>query len=338
MKLIGWLFIGTFILLLFNNCKQNKLDVDVSDIAVQDVKIMRLDKAMFSITVQNEKQNSKEIENAYGSFYKRFVSNILNLTGNDSSNVLNFVSDKTMREVYDSTQKTFTESDFTKLETDLTNCLKRYRYFFPGRKYPEKFVAYMGGFNASVAYDTSSRTIGFGLEKFLGRNNTFYTLMQTPKYQTFTMSKEYIESELVRGWLITEFDDTLSINNLLGHMIFYGKIMYACDALLPDVQDSIKIGYSTEQMKYCKKAENSLWGFFAEKNHLYENDRKLIIEFTAEGPFTRAISRECPPRIAIWTGWQIVRSYMKNNEDVSLEKLMTEKDIVKILAKSKYRP
>jgi uncharacterized protein YjaZ len=76
----------------------------------------------------------------------------------------------------------------------------------------------------------------------------------------------------------------------------------------------------------------------AEKNRLYENNMRTVQELTGEGPFTSAISKDCPPGIAKWIGWQIVKSYMKNNENVSLEELMNEKDAQKILNKSKYRP
>ena len=76
----------------------------------------------------------------------------------------------------------------------------------------------------------------------------------------------------------------------------------------------------------------------AANNRLYDNNMKTVIELTNDGPYTAAISKECPPRIAMWVGWQIVRSYMKNNESVTLEQLMAEKDAQKILSKSKYRP
>jgi hypothetical protein len=96
--------------------------------------------------------------------------------------------------------------------------------------------------------------------------------------------------------------------------------------------------FSKEQMDYCKKYEKNLWSYFAEKNRLYETNMKTIQELTSDGPFTGVISKECPPRIAMWVGLQIVRSYMKNNENATLAQLMNEKDAQKILARSKYRP
>jgi hypothetical protein len=110
------------------------------------------------------------------------------------------------------------------------------------------------------------------------------------------------------------------------------------NALLPDEPDSVLIGYTSAQMKYCSQYERKLWGFFAEKNRLYESNLATVRELTTDGPFTAAISKECPPRVAMWVGWQIVRSYMSHNKDVSLKSLMAEQDPQKILNKSRYRP
>jgi hypothetical protein len=173
---------------------------------------------------------------------------------------------------------------------------------------------------------------------YLGQKNQFYKMLQWPQYQVRVLSKEYMLPNLIRGWLITEFDNTEPVNNLLSHMVFYGKIFYTCDALMPDLHDSLKIAYTKQQLDYCHKYEKNLWGFFAQENRLYENNLKTVTEFTTEGPFTGSISKECPPRIAMWIGWQIVKSYMNNNEKVSLSDLMKEADAQKILNKSKYRP
>ena len=134
------------------------------------------------------------------------------------------------------------------------------------------------------------------------------------------------------------FDNADATNTLINHTIFYGKIYYSVNALLPEINDTTLMCYSTAQIKYCKEYEKKLWGYFAEKNRLYENNMKTIQELTADGPFTGAIHKDCPPRIAMWVGLQIVRSYMMNNPKATLADLMNEKDAQKILSKSKYRP
>lgn len=340
MKFLRPIGISLIILLLFNNCEPDTLKVDVSDVPVANVKLLRLDKDIFSLNDSNITSQTKILNTKYGNFYNRFISSIINKGGvNDTTyeaSLFQFINDKDMQKAYNETQTIFTDKDFSLMEAELTESLKRFKFHFENRKTPVHFVAYFSGFNYNIVYADS--TIGIGLDMYMGHDNEFYKMLQWPQYKVNMMSKEYIVTDAVRGWLITEFDNSEPINNLLNHMIFYGKILYACDALLPDKNDSLKIGYTTQQIAYCKTYEKNLWGFFAEKNRLYENNMKTIAEFTNEGPFTGAISKECPPRIAMWIGWQIVKNYMKNNKNISLNDLMNEKDAQKILSKSKYRP
>lgn len=327
-------------LLGFIACKKDRLDIDTSKVQVTPVSFKRLDKDVFLLKADNIADKTKEYQNKYHSFYNRYISAIVNNGGIVDSlysqSLLKFIGDKDMAAVNKDIMKNYSDNDIGLLEDELTECVKRYKYFFPDRKIPAQFVTFMSGFNYNVVYVDS--TLGIGLEMYLGNDYKYYSALQLPKFKTRTMSKEHLLTDAVRGWMITEFDNADPVNNLLNHMVFYGKTFYLCDALLPHVNDSIKIGYSTPQMRYCKEYEKNLWGFMIKDNKLYENDLKTIAEFTNDGPFTASISKECPPRIAMWIGWQIVRSYMEHNEEVTLEQLMNEKDAQKILSKSKYKP
>lgn len=336
MKHFNKLFITAALLTIMIACKNNKLDADISNINIAPVKFERLDKDLFSITAENMAVKEAELTSKYGRFYQQFVFNIINANRSDTNYILNFVNDKDMRGAFTEAQKNITDQDMAQLEEELTLSEKRFKYFFPKRKLPKKHIAYFSGFNYNIVYPDT--TLGISLEMYLGKESPYYKMLQWPQYQVRSLSKEYMLPNLIRGWLISEFDNAEPVNNLLSHMIFYGKIFYACDALLPDVHDSLKIAYTSAQMSYCNKYEKNLWGFFAQENRLYENNLKTVSEFTSEGPFTGAISKECPPRIAMWIGWQIVRSYMEHNEAVTLEDLIKEPDAQKILNKSKYRP
>jgi hypothetical protein len=322
------------------SCKHNQLDIDTSNVNIDPVEFKRLDKDVFSLTQENSPAKLKEFQKKYSAFYTRYVSSIVNNGGKVDSlysqTLLRFINNKDIKTAYDDLLKTYSDNDVELLGDEMTEVVKRFKVFFPKRKIPQQFVTFMSGFQYNVVYVDS--TLGIGLDMYLGSNNPFYSMMQLPNFRTRTMNKEHVLSDAVRGWVITEFDNADPVNNLLNHMIFYGKIFYVCDALLPQAQDSIKMGYTTNQMSYCYKNEKNLWGFFAKDNKLYDNDLKLVSEFTSDGPFTRAISKDCPPRIAMWLGRQIVKSYMEHNDNVTLEDLMNEKDVQKILLKSKYKP
>ena len=332
--------VSILLIVMFYSCGPDKLEVDTSKVSIPPVHFQRLDKDVFSVTPSNVAAKTKDFQVRYGQFYNRYVSSILNNGGVVDStyteSLLRFIHDKDMSEAYREVEKKYSDNDVELIGDALEEPVKRFKALFPDRKVPVRYATFMSGFNYNVVYVDS--TIGIGLDKYLGADNRFYTMLQWPKFQVRLMDKPYIVPDVVRGWMITEFDNSDPVNNLLNHMVFYGKIYYLCDALLPTTDDSLKIGYTTAQMNYCHEYEKNLWGFFVKDNTLYENDLKLIAQYTTDGPFTGAISKECPPRIAMWIGWQIVRAYMANNPDVTPEQLMKERDVQKILSKSKYKP
>jgi len=110
--------------------------------------------------------------------------------------------------------------------------------------------------------------------------------------------------------------------------------------ILPNVADTTKIGYSTAQLKWCKEFQSKIWAYFLEENLLYESDFPKIQKYLTEAPFTPGLGEknESAPKLAVWTGWQIVREYMDKHPEVTLPELMADNDAQKILNESKYRP
>jgi hypothetical protein len=330
-----------FIILLLSRCSTNELDVDISSIDIKPLELLRLEDDIFSVTEVNFEEKNKSLNANYGPFYGHYIASCINKGGvNDSlyrSTLLSFNNDKDMKETYTYVKKLYSKETIEEINNELTNCVKRFKYHFPKRKLPTRLITCTTGYNYAVAYTDSALILG--LDMYLNDTAKFYKMLNTPMYQLRTMNGNYILPNLAKGWMLTEFDNSQPVNTLLYHTIFYGKIFYAINALLPNTNDTLLISYTTKQMKYCNENEKNLWSYFAEKNRLYENDLKTVQELTSDGPFTGAINRkECPPRIAMWVGWQIVRSYMKNNKEATIEKLMNETDPQTILSKSKYRP
>lgn len=322
------------------SCGSNRFEVDTDKVEIPAIKVQNLAKDVATINEKNISEKTIELKNKYGKFYERYIVSFICDGGiSDSlypSQLLQFLNDKDMSAAFQYINKQYPESELNKINNELLNGIKRFHYFFPKKQLPKYLTACMSGFNYAVAFTDS--TLGYSLDMYLGEKAPFYSMLNWPQYKTRIMNKQHLPSDIMRGWLLNEFDNTDANNTLLFHTIFYGKLYFATKQLMPHVHDSVIIGYNTKQMAYCKAYEKNLWGYMAEKNRLYENNMRHIQELTGEGPFTSAISKECPPGIAKWIGWQIVKNYMEKNEDVTLEQLMNEKDAQKILNKSKYRP
>ena len=127
--------------------------------------------------------------------------------------------------------------------------------------------------------------------------------------------------------------------SLLGQMIYFGKELYMKDMLLPETTDGAKIEYTEDQIKWCQENEAEIWRYFIDNKILFDTDTKLMQRFISVGPYSKfylEIDRESPGRIGQWLGWQIVRSYMKNNE-VTMQKMLAM-DAKEIFDNSKYKP
>jgi uncharacterized protein YjaZ len=115
--------------------------------------------------------------------------------------------------------------------------------------------------------------------------------------------------------------------------------LYLKDVLLPETSDAEKIGYTQEQITWCQENESYMWRYFMQEQLLYSTDSKLSTRFINTAPFSKfylEIDNESPGRVGTWIGWQIVRSFMNNN-DVNLQQLL-QMDPIEIFQNSKYKP
>jgi hypothetical protein len=173
---------------------------------------------------------------------------------------------------------------------------------------------------------------------YLGADCDYYKRLEYPKYKTATMRKEYMLPDFVKAWMIVEFEEKNLKSDFLTRIVTEGKISYLLDAMLPKMDDTLKMGFTQNQLNWCRQNEGHIWSFFIKRKILYSTDYQEITQFTNIGPFTTGFSKESPARTGSWIGWQIVRSYMAKNKNITLAQLMEEKDAQKLLAASSYRP
>lgn len=317
-------------------CKSDPHSVNLSGIDPK-VTIMRLDEDLFQTDIDSIPESVERLKLKYGEFFILYNFMIVRL-GNPNASAYpgylrNFLTDFDMYNLHKEVSRVF--PDLTFLEKELNEAFKRYQYYFPERNVPQIFT-YIGGFNQSIV--TSDTILGIGLDKYLGTDHVFYGKMELAQYLRYNMHPQKISSDCVRAWAMTEFEYDESTDNLIGQMIHYGKVMYFTDFMLPYQHDTLKTGFSSAQLEWCRKNEASMWTYLVEKKLLFTTDLRVINKFIGEAPFTNDFTSEAPGRAAVWLGWQIVKSYMKRHKELTLEQLMEETDYQKILNKARYRP
>ncbi len=301
----------------------------IKKVEVNEVQIKRYDKALFDIPLNNFQEGIKTIQNEYRP--------LLDVSLDDSTNIhqlLTFVNDTIVRQLYQTTQRKFPH--LKSVEKELTQAFRYIRYYFPGWKQPNVYSIISGlSEENSVLYNGSDLIIA--LDYYLGSDFIGYRTAGFPVYIINRMDIDYLIANIVKEIANEEFINVGPYRHLLDRMISEGRLLFLLDRILPWVADEYKIGFTKENQSWCKEHEKAMWAYLLEHQLLYASDPAVIKKFINDGPFTAAFERESPARATLWVGWQIVRSFMKQFPETTFEEL-NEIDAVKILTQSKYKP
>lgn len=322
-------FFLLLILTLSFSCKEkNKLNIDVSNIDYE-VKIKRYETALFNLDENDLKSELKKIQDEYRFFLDANLDDTINII-----QMTDYLKDPMILDIYQDCMEKY--PDLNDIEEDLSMAYKHYKYYFSNRK-NHTVYSYVSGLNYEAPVKYIDSVLVIALDMYLGKDYKQYALVRIPAYKAKWLIKESIVVDCMKLLAEMEINTSKKDENLLDNIIFQGKILYFVDAMLPEMHDSIKIKYSTDQIEWCKTNEANMWRFFVSNELLFSTEHTVINDFILDAPFTSKFSKESPSRIGCWIGWQIVKKYMKRNE-VSLNDLLREKDSQKILRKSKYKP
>jgi gliding motility-associated lipoprotein GldB len=322
----------------FFSCKQgDKPNVDNIKL---DIKIERFDRDLYNGKSADIMQTDRQLQKKYAIFYDDYVHRMVGDASYSNGEILHTLyKDQAYTDLNREADSVFKE--MKPAEEELTRTFKYIKYYYPDIRVP-RFIAFISGF--AVQTPIGDGYMGIGLDMFLGKNSKFYKaiIKSVPLYLSRRFAPEYIVPRLTETFAREElFPQRDENHSLLSKMIENGKILYFMDRMLDDkIPDTVKIGYTDKQLNWCKTFEGNIWAYFLQNNLLFETDLQKIQQYVSEAPFTPGLGEknESAPKLGIWTGWQIVRKYMKENPDVTLPQLMAEQDAQKILSGAKYKP
>jgi hypothetical protein len=326
--------------LTFNNCASDdeRNIPDVSGIQLE-VKVRRFDQDIFALDTANLEAGMQQLAQKYPQMLPLFAAEIIHDQTNPHETpaqaVKGFLTAPEVRQLYDTVQQVY--GDLHWLERDLTQMFKFYKYYFPEKPVPE-VVAMVSEF-ATDAFSAGDELCGIGLDMFLGENfPAYFTIENTsPNYVRRQLKKEYIPVRLAKA-LAQNLADAPPGERLLDQMLHNGKMLYIVDCLLPAVPDSMKMGYTREQMEGSYANEQGVWARILEQNLLYSTDAKRLKKLVSPSPNAPVVFQEAPGEIGNWIGWQIVKAYMKRHPKTTMQELLNFTDSQKFLEQSKYKP
>ena len=342
------------IIIHLEGCKEDKKKINApAPVEIPDEKtnltVQRFENDLFGI----EKMDSLSVEklrNKYGEFFDIWclrlaaiaspsmlakIDNkvILPTSPQLITNLHDYTHDQYIREVYQESKKQFT--DISSIQEGLTNAFSRYKVAFPNKKIPT-ITTYISPFYSSIT--ALDNNLGIGLHSYFGSDYKYYPSTGQPMYLIKKFRKEYIVTDAIKGWLDSDYGNKSLDESFLNQIIYQGKLLYALELLVPEADDTLKIGYSAAQLDWAFENQKNCWKVFIDNNLLFSNKPKLYLKFINDGNTTSGFPKEAPAKLGCFIGWQIVRSYMNKHEGVSLEKLFQNNDGKGILNESGYKP
>lgn len=312
-----FLFSLVLFLVSCNDEKKNEFTIDVKPVPVT---IERFDKMFY----EAKGKNLTELKQKFPYLFPN---------GIEDSVYFNKINDTLLLELYSEVQTKYSKTD--SLAVAFGDLFAHMQHYYPQLKTPKVITVISEVDREAKAIYTDSLVL-ISLDCYLGENHKFYA--DFPEYQRVELNENQMLPDLVDDFS----NKTVPIFNdysLLAQMIYHGKKLYVKDLFLPSYSDASKIAYTQTQLDWCKENETQMWSYFIENDLLYKSDRKNEFRFINKAPFSKfylEIDSESPGKVGQWLGWQIVRSFMKNNT-VSLSDMLAM-DAKTLFERSKYKP
>jgi gliding motility-associated lipoprotein GldB len=243
------------------------------------------------------------------------------------------MQDSLQRELFTEVGNTF--RSFEVEEQELLLFFKYVRYYFPEVDIP-KIITVTNDVDYNNRIILADSLLFIGLDNYLGPEHKFYGGFQ--RYVAKILDRKFLTSDVASA-LAKKVVPRPRDRTFLARMVYFGKELYVKDRLMPGFDDSLKIGYTEEELDWAMANEEPIWRNFIENEYLYSTDNKLNPRFLDPAPFSKfglELDIESPGRLGRYMGWQIVRSFMENNE-VELKQMLTM-PAEELFKKSNYKP
>ncbi len=313
-------FIFIFLAALLFSCDtKSKAEKEIEQIPI-DFQVIRFDQKFASVTPETLPELKAEYPFL---FPERFHDSIW----------VARINDTIQQELNMEVGKEFT--DFSSEEDKLLSLFQHLKYYFPSFEAPTVITI-----TSEVDYKNkvlvANEYLFIALDTYLGKNHEFYLGIQN--YLKKNFERNQILPDVAAEYAKTYIPQPES-KTFLAHMLYYGKILYLKDILLPQTPHADKIGYTVEELAWAKENEEQIWKYFVERQILFNSDTELYSRFLYPAPFSKfylELDNESPAMLGQFIGWEIISQYM-DREKVSIQEMLVT-DAETIFNKANYKP
>lgn len=308
------------VLLISFSCKKVvKKSIDVSNIEV-NVTVDRFEEQFYNTTAKT----LPKLKDKYPYLFPAY---------NSDSIWLQKINNVDEIELFNKSQLVF--GDFENEKLQIQNLFKHIKYYHKNFRAPKVITLITDlDYESKIIYADSLLFVS--LDMYLGKEDPVY--IDFPVYLSQNFDKSQLVVDIATEISNNYFKPTKK-RQFLDIIIDEGKRMFLIESYLPEHSKASLLGYTSEEYEWANANESQIWKYFIENKLLYSSNSDLQTRFINKAPFSKFfidIDKESPGSIGVWLGWQIVTSYMNNN-DVTLQQLL-QTNAEEIFNKSKYKP
>ncbi len=313
-----------------SNKPEYKKKLDVRMGPAPQLVMDRYEEVLFNLDTARFQQQLMEIQSNYKPFLNGDLSNP------DAVKYLrDFAMDSLSVNLYRKVKNAY--SDLAAVREMIGTVYQHFNYYYPKIILPNHVYTCVSGVDPeSPAVMVFEDAVVVSLDWYLD-GDVIYDMIGMPKYRAQRTNSTNIAKDLAHELYLTYIRQDHKQSNLLEEMIDAGKMYYFIEAMYPSISDEVLLGYTNEQLSWAEENEGNLWADIVGNQGLYASGFELFRTFFADGPFTNEYSHEAPPRLGEFLGLHIVRSFA-GSHDMSLQDLMSEKDLQLIFQESGYKP
>lgn len=324
--------------ILFNACQTAKEKPDISNIEV-NLSFKRFEQDLFALDTTNYEKSLDELAEKYPAYFNFYMTQLMGFGAIDSVKtyqkaLIPFLKNKDIKSLYDTAMVKYPNLDG--LKEELTTAFKYTKHYLPNIEVPDVYTHVAEFGPAAATY--GDKILAINLDMYFGKDYPYYRSIGIPTYLSNRFEPEYIVPNTMKAYFQELYPLSEDNNRLIDFMIQEGKMLYLLDLVLPDTPDSLKIGYTQEQLQWSYASEPMMWNFYVENEWLFSPKYREFQKFLNEAPTTSGMPPESPGKTAVWVGWQIVRKFMEKSPDTSIEELMKMQDGQEFLQKAGYKP
>lgn len=308
---------------------EKKLNVDCRNLEPQKVDVFEYNKALFAIDTADFEAGIQAIRPQFQALLGDTLESY------EMVYLKEFVTDTFIMRINELVEESFPDSDA--VSDKVKGVYQHFKYYYPEVTMPPTFT-YVSGINFDNGpVMISPEAVMISLDFYLSNKDLMYDKVGMPRYVSRRCQPASLTKDLAEAMYYSYVFMDVKAKNVLKEMIDRGKKYYFIEAMDPALNDSVLLGYSSQQMEWAQDNEGQIWATIVGNNMLYANGFEQYRVLFNDGPFTAAFSENAPARLGDFVGLQIVRAFMSNNDE-SLQSLLQMTDYQDILQRSQYKP